>query len=374
MCVIIALSKGQAIPFEKLKNATLNNPHGFGLIMTNEKKLNVYHKFDPKGNDPEVVAKQLEKNKDADMRYLHLRFRTRGDSSTENTHPFTVFKRDNRRIEFMHNGSLNRFQLANETKKSDSRMFAENFLSPFLSRWVGDNGPGDIEDILAEEIIDNFFGVSNRGLLVANDLDPLFLGKWSTIDDEEKKGKVVVSNDDYFGWVQSGRVEEHYKNKWGMNTGGASSNRPFDPTPQNIHCDTTRMIPAPLGTAQMLPVKVAPAPTTTPTASTSKTMNTLSGTKKALLDRPIEALKEVDLRTTGRFLLPSDIAGLYDPVGGELDDELITYISALTLNEIKSWVEGKGPDSCARLIEHLFVKAAELIQDNEYLSDDKRKA
>ena len=197
MCVIVGFSAGQSLPFAALSNAALNNPHGFGIVSISGKKLEVFHKFDEKGNDPEVVQRELEKRAKADLRFLHLRYGTRGEKSKDMTHPFTVFnnKDSNRRIEFMHNGGLANSWVKMDNIKSDSRQYAENYLAPLLERFYGDNGRADIEDLFLADLLEKDFGYTNRGILIANDLDPLMLGRWTTTDSIDKE-KLPASNDD----------------------------------------------------------------------------------------------------------------------------------------------------------------------------------
>lgn len=381
MCVIIGMAKDQVVPFAKLKNATLNNPHGFGIVTVTGDKMSVFKKFDEKGNDPELVAKELDKRADADMRYIHLRYRTRGLSNKENTHPFTVFNRDGHRIEFMHNGGLQKHTRTDETEKSDSRQFAENFLTPMLAKFHGENGPADTEDVHLEEFLETFFSFSNRGLLISNKFEPMFLGKWETTDDVDGN-KLIVSNTDYFGLAQNSRMTEFYKPKtsdiprirqqqqqnqqqarqgtlWGNNNNNGGNNEEQYP----------------LGTAGTQPASKVLAPITTPTANTSQNSTSTEATgtevvkiggKKKMMDRDITQLKEVDLKKTGRFLNHTDLEPLFDTHGAALDDELIGIIAMCTLSEFRGYVDS-NPDGASRLLEHLFLRCELLISDNEEL-------
>jgi hypothetical protein len=380
MCAIITLGKGQTFPYAQLKNATLNNPHGFGIVYTTGGSLKVYRKFDEKGNNPELVAKKLDEFKDADMRYLHLRYSTRGEKNLENTHPFTVMNvKGGRHIEFMHNGGLNRYVVSSEQKKSDSHQYAENFLKPVLSKWTGANGIGDIEDDLLGRMIDEHFMGSNRGLLIANDLDPLFLGSWKTfkINDHEE---VPVSNDDYFDKTSEYRLTDFYKPK--------ASDIPRMIANAGFHGNQTKSGASnetanPLGTATLQLAKPVPAPIMPATAPTTQTVVNIGGTTKVekktetikskFLDREVTPLKEVDLRKTGRFLEASDFTGIYDQDDGILDDQAIDMISYFSYPEFRAYVLG-NPDGAARLLENIFMRATDLIQDNDTMADKKYSA
>ncbi len=359
MCVILCLAKNQKVPFEKLSNAALNNPHGWGLVWTTDTDLEVFHKFDEKGNDPEIIAKKLDQLKDADMRYLHLRFATKGNKDRTNTHPFTVFKRDNHRIEFMHNGSLYKFVKTEEQNKSDTHQFAENYLVPLLSKFTGDNGPADLDDVILDDIIESHFNYSNRGLLISNILGPHFYGKWDTLKDVEGNS-FAVSNTDYFDSTKEFRMTDYYKPKkeepnktyW---HGGASHGHPF-------------------GTATALPAAQALVPTSTDTVNITETekqkQSQTGGTSKE--GRMITEIKGVDLRKVGRFLTAKDLEGLLDANGADLDDEFIIYASGLSTLEFKDYVDN-NPEGAAYLLEHMFMKCVFLMEDNDKLQESKSR-
>jgi len=374
MCVIIGLTKGQTFPYDKLSNASLNNPHGFGIVTVSDKKLSVYHKFDELGNDPDVVARQLELRKDADMTWLHLRYATKGDKGKSNTHPFTSYNEKNGRVEFMHNGGLSKWSTPGDTVRSDSRMFNENLLIPLLKKFEGNT-----EDMVLEGILEEYFGLSNRGLLISSHYDPMLLGKWEAL--EVKDTKIVVSNSDYFNFAQQHRCTDHYKPK---PTPMVQHQQPRLPwAPHKTEGDNSNES-YPFGTAAMETVKVTPAASIMPPsvpinsdkgASEKSTKSGVVEGKKPRykLGREIIDLKDVDLTKTGRFLSPADIKGLFDTNGGELDDELVGYIAMLSLTEFSSYVMNNTL-AAAKLLEHMFIKCESLIADNDRLEDDKLQA
>lgn len=375
MCVIIALGADQTVPFGRLRNAVLNNPHGFGIVTTDRGKLSVFKKFKEEGNDPEQVAKELDKRAKAEMRYLHLRYRTRGSNSKENTHPFTVFKRDGHHIEFMHNGTLTKNVNFSDTEKSDTRQFAENFLVPVLSKWHGEKGPADIEDPHLESWLESFFGYNNRGLLISNKLDPLFLGKWDVISDVDG-AKIAVSNTDYFNSSISNRMTDFYKPKTSdipaIIHRSAQTNRNIHTSNKESEEDKEETF-FPLGTAVTKPVAEIAAPTTTNTVSTTPASTTNLPAKKEFMGRTIVPMKEVDLKQVGRFLNATDLEDLFDTQGDQLDDELITLIANLTYDEYHNYVNS-NPIGAAHLLEHLFIRCVVLIDDNERLEEKHLRA
>lgn len=227
MCAIIQLQPGYTPPYSLIQHAAWNNPHGYGLIVKKKNKLEIIKELPPDGNDPQKIFGLLKKNEDAE-RFLHVRWKTQGDVSEENIHPFKVFSHKGRDIWFMHNGTLGSYGPSyvhgsnmgtNVPQPSDSKKFADTVLTPILSKVIGPNGLGDIEDPIVFQIIDKYWSYSNKGVLIATDLDPMFLGKhqWQTIktseivDGEEVTGSFYASNDDYFKELKRGPVFEKLK-------------------------------------------------------------------------------------------------------------------------------------------------------------------
>lgn len=230
MCVILVLQPTVMPLKEKLINAVYNNPHGYGLILKDKKKGKIVDVIRecPTENDPEVIHKLLVDNKKYE-RYLHIRWKTEGDISLDNTQPFKVFEKDGRQIWFMHNGTLHKWarpansasnvwdlksqryrpasEVDDETLKdaSDSRRYSELELKPFLDR-LG----GDLHDPVVQEILRRSWdAASSRGILISNDQSPLFFsaGSWKTIKGEGDK-EFFSSNDDYFNSLTRGFEKE----------------------------------------------------------------------------------------------------------------------------------------------------------------------
>lgn len=227
MCVICVLHPGYTPPYEMIKHAVYNNWHGYGLILKENKKIQIIRKCDPEGeNDPEEIYKLLKENEDVE-RILHVRHTTVGATSLENTQPFPVYWTNKRQVYFMHNGTLptvtptaKQLEALGEhdvtLDSSDSKKFATFKLAPMLQRIVGENGKGDIHDPFITELFDKMWSTSNRGLLVANDQENLYLGfNWTEVKDGSG-GAFFASNNDYFGRVVRGpeherRMEEQRK-------------------------------------------------------------------------------------------------------------------------------------------------------------------
>jgi len=399
MCVIITLPRHALLSYDKLKNATLNNPHGFGIVAIDGGKLEVYHRLNEKGNDPEEVQKALERFKDAQFRHLHLRYRTKGLANRENCHPFTVFKDDTRRIEFMHNGTLTKFQnpINSVEDKSDTKQYAENFLAPFLSRWTGDLGRGDIEDPMLLKILSEHFGYTCRGLLVSNDQKPLYLGTWTKYKDNEKE--FIVSNDDYFDKVTEYRVTPHYKNSLPLQqqsmygegyycTHGAQA---AYHTPASSPSYTAEKVAdsLPLGTATRANAPKSPVlsgepveekkteqellPSPKPTEST--TTPKASAINNPVKGKEVVPLKNISLAKAGRFLTPDDLGSILDITTDvtDFDSELLGILSFVAPLELETFIEA-NPTGAAKLLDNLIWVANANAERVETLQEDKERA
>lgn len=233
MCVICILNPGLTPPLELIENATYNNPDGYGLILRDPdaKKLQIIRKCDETGNDPKEIYDLLKDNEDIE-RYLHLRNKTEGDISLENTQPFCCFHSGKREVYFMHNGTLYDYKSSNSSyvhyqhgvrvqatekkdspEDSDSKKFNDTFLQPLMSRIEGENGKGDIHDPVFGTIVQKFWGSAqhNRGCLISSDQGFVLINKsnWETI--KTKDGDFLASNNTYFKDVIRGAEYERRK-------------------------------------------------------------------------------------------------------------------------------------------------------------------
>lgn len=234
MCVILILEPGITPSMELIKNATYNNPDGYGLILkdTEQKKLQIIKSKAINGNipenDPQVIYELLKDNEDC-QRFLHLRHRTEGPVDEENTHPFTSFYSDKRQVYFMHNGTLHEYKPRvshytyvnnvrvnnsnDEDSISDSKKFNDTVLSPLLTKIKGANGYGDIHDDLVQAAITKFWGNNgdNKGLLISNNQDFILINKdkWKKINSYGVE--FLASNDTYFDKVIRGPEFERRK-------------------------------------------------------------------------------------------------------------------------------------------------------------------
>lgn len=229
MCVIFHQEPGFTLPYEYLFNAAHNNPHGYGILLKENKLIQCIKKLDPNGNDPEEIYKILKDNEDTE-RWVHVRNKTQGEVSELNTQPFCVYNSNKKQIWFMHNGTMPNIDYPESQLKllgdvevdkdaSDSRKFAFLKLQPFLTRLLGEDGPADLNDPFVQEILAKFwpFTGHNRGVLVSNDQPALLFNKsaWAQVrvrvEGTESDTTFFASNDDYFERLKRGPLFEAQK-------------------------------------------------------------------------------------------------------------------------------------------------------------------
>ena len=221
MCSIFQLVEGYTLPFEMLHNAMHNNEHGYGILLRDKttKKIELVEKLT---EEPEVedVYKLLKDNEHLE-RWVHLRNTSVGAVNKDNVQPFHVYSSKKRDVYWMHNGQIPpiayekidriKDHLIHDMKTgvdSDSRLYAFTKIQPFINRFKGENGFGDIHDPF---FIDHFekqwqkhwgrsvFVSSDQGFLAMN------IGDWETIEDTTG-GKFLASNDTYFNKIIRGKL------------------------------------------------------------------------------------------------------------------------------------------------------------------------
>lgn len=201
MCVIINLPAGINVPYKLLEMAAWNNPHGYGLVIVKENgKLEVKKEYYENGSDPlEIDA--LLRAYDKYQRYLHLRWKTEGELSLDNVHPFEVFKKGNKEVFFMHNGTLHDYKPKDQDKRSDTKIFADKIISPFLKETGG-----FYSSEIGHEVLKKFWSYGSRGILISN-FQPIFVfnqADWKLIKSDGVE--FYASNDDYFTTLKRGFV------------------------------------------------------------------------------------------------------------------------------------------------------------------------
>lgn len=205
MCVILTLPAGINIDDDKLDCAIANNWHGYGIVLKDErmKRLEVRRNYNAEGGaNPEEVARILRENDDI-IRYVHLRHTTAGENGIENCHPFPVYNSNAREVYMMHNGTIYDYKPSHGDDRSDTRKFAEEFVSDLLLHFEGDMGKGDYNYPIIKKIIEKQVGASNKILFISNDLDPLYCNDWVTIRNKDGS-EFKASNNEYFTSIKRG--------------------------------------------------------------------------------------------------------------------------------------------------------------------------
>jgi len=199
MCVIIEIDSGKEFPYHNLKHAVSNNKDGFGIIAFDKGKI-ISKKFVEKGgNDPEHVAEVLKSYRDKNV-ILHLRNNTKGETNEENTHPFMSYKDKKNNVLMMHNGTMfeyhSKFKEGNDDKRSDTQLFSEFVLSPYLKSLKAVNGIIRLDTDINKLIFGKMVTGTNKVVLVNNDQGPLYVGDWLEFTQDGEIFK--VSNNQYF--------------------------------------------------------------------------------------------------------------------------------------------------------------------------------
>ena len=117
MCLIIHKPRRIDVPEWLVESAIWNNSDGFGVMSRNgiDKKKFV--------TVSDAMA-CIESHDDSDAA-IHFRFRTSGNVSLANVHPFRV-----RNMHLMHNGTM--YEYTGRKQKSDTRAFCDEWLEPLI--------------------------------------------------------------------------------------------------------------------------------------------------------------------------------------------------------------------------------------------------
>lgn len=167
MCVIIYREPGVVIPHEKLVSACIVNQDGMGIITVDRGKMELRKHFDPKGNDPDTLARAMEQGKDLPM-WIHLRYMTKGATDKYNVHPFGVLKekKHGMDLQFMHNGTLSDF---GNSSDCDSKDFVKKLLTPLCEKLMAAVGPEALtKDETLREILKKYAGRNSYFMMVDN--------------------------------------------------------------------------------------------------------------------------------------------------------------------------------------------------------------
>lgn len=193
MCVIIHKPKDVIIPPEKIEQAWRNNKDGFGITFTDRGEFNIRKWL---SKDPDEINRFLEDVSDCNA-MLHLRYKTKGEVSRDNLHPFTVLtqKKHGVNLQFFHNGTLYAF---GDDKQSDSNDFNNKILRPMFEMLAVKHEldlNAMLDDPFSHTVIEEFKNTGSVFSMFGDD------GQWITF------GKGVEHSD---GWWSS---NDHYFDK-----------------------------------------------------------------------------------------------------------------------------------------------------------------
>jgi hypothetical protein len=254
MCVIIQLLPDQEINQDWLYNSLCNNWHSYGILTkdpkaTKKKRFELFQGVPDNANLPETDEKagschvffddiqRILKDTKKIERFIHFRHATKGTVDLENCHPLLAYEDEDRQTYLFHNGTLglglgeyvNRQNyhghwhpqsrsvddnpVVFESKMSDTKEFVEKHLKEPLGHFA----KGDYNDPMFKKYIWDAlwtkYGGGSKILMVANDLEPLRVGPWVPITNEDNSPAFYASNNDYFkeitrGPLHQGRLRE----------------------------------------------------------------------------------------------------------------------------------------------------------------------
>lgn len=159
MCVIIHKPKGKLFPEKDIRAAHKRNGDGFGFMFYHpEEKRIVTHKG--LYTEPDEIIEAFRALKDYEAAF-HFRFKTHGEISAAQAHPFQVAERQahGTEIYFMHNGVIS--DVKEEGKESDTMAFNRSILQPMLTE-----KPSLIRVAATSILINKFIGMNNKLLFM----------------------------------------------------------------------------------------------------------------------------------------------------------------------------------------------------------------
>lgn len=161
MCLLIATTGTNRPSKKALRRAAKNNPDGFGFAVIGDGRIYTYRSMDIE----DTIKSYFDvRDEFPDSNSLfHLRITTHGATNISNCHPFRV----NDDVVMGHNGTL---PIKEENGKSDTRIFAEEWLPQFDLRELLDTQEGVTE-------LETFAGSSKLAFLnTSSDLrDSLYI-------------------------------------------------------------------------------------------------------------------------------------------------------------------------------------------------------
>lgn len=133
MCLIATSDAKRKIPLELLSNAYDNNKDGVGIVFYN--KITERLQIIKSAGNFEDFKKIWEICPDDVNIAVHFRFKTHGDLSVDNIHPYEILSKDKGHsvdMVMMHNGTIGSIHTSGD-KRSDTAMYIDLILRPILA-------------------------------------------------------------------------------------------------------------------------------------------------------------------------------------------------------------------------------------------------
>lgn len=191
MCLIVYAPEKKLIVSETLRSAHRNNPHGFGIVFAQDGRL-LYHKRLASFETFQAVFDLVPEDKPC---AIHFRWKTHGEISDENIHPFELLNKDKGHptdLCFMHNGVIQgTFALEKPGKdpRSDTHLYVDEILRPLCISY-----PDVIYDKPFRTLVERDVGSGNKFLAMDGDGEVILFNEKSWHKDEKKAPGVYYSN------------------------------------------------------------------------------------------------------------------------------------------------------------------------------------
>lgn len=177
MCLIIETKKEITIPRFVMEDMFERNNDGFGFMYVRNG-----HSYGEKyhSSDLDLLYNTYLRLKDCEP-FIHLRMKTHGDISEENSHPYNCGSG----VWLMHNGVMGECQ-GDDKSKSDTWYFANEYLRPMFEQVM------DVSAFIRtrgfKELVTRFIGSNNR-IVLADRVGTLRFNpsSWHTITNEQTK-------------------------------------------------------------------------------------------------------------------------------------------------------------------------------------------
>lgn len=173
MCLAIFKPTGNDISIDNLKRGWEANDDGAGFCYIDNAGEIVIEKFMTWEEFEQAYVPAVEAYGDCSPFLIHFRITSKGTTSIDNCHPFRVS--DDMAI--IHNGTISNIDIDKLDKRSDTRIFAEEYL-PNIGEAILDN-------IYLFEVTEGFLGYSKvcilhrtRGVFILNEE----MGHWNDED------------------------------------------------------------------------------------------------------------------------------------------------------------------------------------------------